>query len=84
MAKEFRDKYFRQFEAERLVREDKTFLVSLIDNPVKTLAAYNIEVKDDEMLRVLDGIAADIRERAAALFIEGGLAETTQNCQCCG
>jgi hypothetical protein len=77
------EKYSREFRFSTALEEDKVLLLSMIDDPVKTLKAYNMEA-DDKVLRILDGIAADVRKRAVELFKQAGVEEACQHCQCCG
>ena len=77
------EKYYKEFKFSTVLEEDKVFLMSMIDDPVKTLRAYNMEA-EDKVLRILDGIAADVRRRAIELFRQAGVDEACQHCQCCG
>lgn len=77
------DKLSKEFKFSGALEEDKVLLLSMIDDPVKTFRAYNMET-DDKTLRVLDGIAADVRRRAIELFRQAGVDEACQHCQCCG
>jgi len=59
----------QKFSLGEKVRTDKVFLLSVIDDPIKTLIAYGIKC-DDEALAELNKIAADVRERAVQAFTQ--------------
>ncbi len=50
-------------------KTDKVFLLSMIDDPIKTLVAYNLKCKDDALER-LNKVAENVRERAIGAFTE--------------
>ena len=77
------EKLYEKFSFSKTLDDDKVFLLSMLDVPVNTLKAYNMEAKD-VVLRVLDGIAAVLRSRSIELFSHAGVDEACQHCQCCG
>lgn len=59
----------QRFSLGEKVRADKVFLLSMIDDPIKTLIAYGIKC-DDDVLGELNKIVADVRERAVQAINE--------------
>lgn len=51
------------------LKEDKVFLLALIDDPVKAFRAYGFN-GNDELMSMLNTSAANVRERAIAIFSE--------------
>lgn len=73
----------RQVSFELRLKEDNKFLVSLIEDPVKTLRAYGFE-SDEKKVNMLNAASRNVKERAILIFSEiGKMKNADQNCQCC-
>ncbi len=68
----------RKFDLGEKMRMDKVFLLSLIDDPLKTLIAYGIKC-DDEALADINRIATDVRERAVEAFAQSKILDSCCN-----
>lgn len=65
------------------VKDDKVFLLALIDDPVKAFRIYGYN-GDEKMMNMMQGMALNIRQRAVRVFAEvAGLAEAGQACDAC-
>jgi len=65
------------------VKEDKVFLLSLIDDPVKTFNTYGFN-GDEKMMSMLEGMSNNLRQRAIQVYTEIlGLAQAGQACDAC-
>jgi hypothetical protein len=64
------------------VKEDKSFLLALIDDPVKAFIAYGFH-GDEKMLGMVNAMSANIRERAILMFSEVLKSETGDGCDGC-
>lgn len=49
------------------LKDDKRFLISMIDDPVRTFREYGFN-GDDKMMAMLQGMAANLRNRAIANY----------------
>jgi hypothetical protein len=68
---------------ESRLKEDNKFLVSMIDDPLKTLKEYGFEA-DEKKVSMLNAASENIRQRAAKVFSEiGGMKAADQNCNAC-
>lgn len=64
-------------------KNDKEFLISMIDDPVMTFRKYGYN-GDDLMMATLQGMSEDIRQRAILVFGEILKYETARNgCNAC-
>lgn len=67
---------------ERL-KSDNSFLLALIENPIKGLKMYGFS-SDDQMLHMLNSASLNIRERAIAIFTElGNRCSDAKGCEAC-
>lgn len=65
------------------VREDKVFLLSLIDDPVKTFKAYGYD-GDPILMGNMMRMAEDVRKRAIEVFKQAGInGVATNDCDAC-
>ncbi len=65
------------------VQEDKIFLLSLIDDPVRTFKAYGYDA-DSILLGNMMKMAEDVRNRAIEIFKQAGAnAVSTNDCDSC-
>ena len=65
------------------LEEDKVFLLSLIDDPVKTFRIYGFK-GDERMVAMLKGMALNIRKRAILIFNEIlGMVDAANACNAC-
>ena len=63
------------------LREDKVFLLSLIDDPVKTFKAYGYD-GDPILMGNMMRMAEDVRKRAIEIFKQAGL-NADNACEAC-
>lgn len=65
------------------LKEDKVFLLALIDDPVKAFRAYGYN-GDEKMMNMLQGMSNNVRQRAILVFNEIlNIAEAGQACDAC-
>lgn len=65
------------------IKEDSTFLLALIEDPVKAFRTYGYN-GDDKMMSMLQGMSRNIRVRAIKVFSEiTNIAEAGQACDAC-
>ena len=68
--------------AEKL-KQDKLFLISMIDDPVKAFRTYGFN-GDDRMMAMLQGMAVNLQQRAVSVFREILRMEDARNgCNAC-
>lgn len=73
----------RKLSFEARVKEDRTFLLSVIEDPVSAFRVYGY-VADEKLITMLNGISMNVLQRAALLYGEIGLlADATNGCRAC-
>ena len=65
------------------LKEDRRFLMSLIDDPVRAFREYGFN-GDDKMMAMLQGMSANLRQRAVLVFADILKMENASNaCDAC-
>lgn len=73
----------RDMSFELKIKEDRSFLLEVINDPVSTFRKHGY-VADEKLVHMLNGISKNVLDRASQLYVEiGGLASATNGCRAC-